>query len=572
MSNRTDAHPSRIVLTGFSGTGKSAVASLIAEKLGWDIADTDGMVERAAAKPIVRIFREDGEERFRELEIEAIGEACARERVIVSAGGGAVLRAENRRAMADGGFVVCLEARPETILRRLSAGSRPLDRPVLATEDPLSRIRQLKEDRQHLYALSDWTVQTDSLTPKQVADEVVRAFERISADVVKDTDRLEALANLEANVPSGTLHAIPEGAATIVHTASGEYPVLVGWGSLSSLGERVREAGFAEQAYVISDEAVFHHLGDEVANAIRGADLSFDAYVVAPGEASKSLVTASHIYDWLIEHKAERGHAIVALGGGMVTDLAGFVAATFARGLPLVHIPTSLLAMVDAAIGGKVGVNHARAKNMIGAFYQPRLVLADVATLRTLPPREYFSGWAEVVKHAFIAAGDLLAFLEENADRILKVEPDTTTEAIRRSVAIKARVVSEDEREETGVRTTLNYGHTLAHAIESATAYNRFLHGEAVAIGMMAAAGISARLGLLSPAAVERQRRLLEQYNLPVKAEGVDRARIRASMALDKKVRGRAVHWVLLKEIGQPVLRDDVPPEMVEESLQEVLG
>ena len=564
--------PGRIVLTGFSGAGKSAVASVVARELGWNVADTDEIVQRAAGKSILDIFRDEGENAFRDREVEAIREACSRGQVVVSAGGGAVLRAENRRAMADGGFVVCLEARPETILRRLTAGGRALDRPLLATEDPLSRVRELKAARQHLYALCDWSVQTDSLTPKEVAVEVTRAFNEVSPSVVADASRLEALSAVDAEVPPGTLHAIPQDAASMVSAAGGVYPVVVGWGLLAGLGQRLRDLGLARQAYVISDEAVFHHVGDEVEKTLGVAELPFDTYVVPPGEASKSLETASHVYDWLIQRKAERGHAIVALGGGMVTDLAGYVAATFARGLPLVHLPTSLLGMVDAAIGGKVGVNLPQGKNMVGTFYQPRMVVADVATLQTLPPREYFSGWAEAIKHGFIADETLLASLEENAERVQKLDPEVTTEAVRRSVAIKARIVSEDEREETGLRTTLNYGHTLAHAIESATRYTRFLHGEAVAVGMMAAAGISARLGLLAPEIVERQRRVLQLYKLPVQATGVDRARIKAAISLDKKVRGKRVQWVLLEGIGRPVLRDDVPAGVVEEALTEVLG
>jgi 3-dehydroquinate synthase len=565
--------PTRIILTGFSGAGKSAAASIIADELRWEVVDTDEMAETTAGKRILEIFRDDGEERFRHLESVAIREACARERVVVSAGGGAVLRAENRRVMANGGFVVCLEARAETILRRLTSGSRALDRPLLATDDPLSRIRELKASRQRLYALCDWTVHTDMLTPKEVAAEVLRAYEERSAASLADAGRTDEITDARAEAPSSvTLHAIPEGAAAVVRTAGGEYPVIVGWGLLEMLGEHLRLAGPGSHAYVISDEAVFHHLGDDVEVALQKADVQFQTYIVPPGEATKSLGVAADIYDWLVQRKAERGHTIVALGGGMVTDLAGYVAATFARGLPLVHVPTSLLAMVDAAIGGKVGVNHPQAKNMIGAFYQPRLVLADVATLQTLPPREYFSGWAEVIKHGFIADEGLLGYLEENADRILELDPVTTTEAIRRSVAIKARVVSEDEREESGVRTTLNYGHTLAHALESATGYTRYLHGEAVAIGMMAAAGISARLGLLAADVVERQQGLLERYRLPVGAEGVDRARVEAAMALDKKVREKAIQWVLLEGVGRTVVQDDVPREVVEEVVGKVLG
>jgi shikimate kinase/3-dehydroquinate synthase len=564
--------PSRIVLTGFSGTGKSACASFIAERLGWDCADTDDMVQQVTGKRILEIFHEGGEERFRDLELEAVRDACRRDNVVVATGGGAILREENRRAMADGGFVVCLEARPESILRRLTAGSRALDRPLLATEDPLSRIRELKYARQHLYALCDWTVHTDALTPNQTAEEVLRSYDSVSSAALKDPARLESLTAPAASTPSTTLHAIPEDAAAMVSTAGGSYPVIVGWGLLGDLGKRLRDAGIDGHAYVVSDEAVFHHHGDDAEQSLAAADLPSDSYTVPPGEGAKTLQTASDIYDWLVGLKAERRQPIVALGGGVVTDLAGFVAATYARGVPLVHAPTSLLAMVDAAIGGKVGVNHPRAKNMIGAFYQPRMVIADVASLRTLPPREYFSGWAEVIKHAFIADEELLTFLEENVEAILKLERDATTEAIRRSVAIKARIVSADEREETGLRTTLNYGHTLAHALESATAYGRFLHGEAVAVGMTLAARISALLGLLPDGIVDRQRLLLERFKLPVRSRGIDRAAIDAAMSLDKKVRGKAIQWVLLDGIGRPVLRNDVPNDVVDHALSEVIG
>src|SRR3989337_263766 len=245
--------------------------------------------------------------------------------------------------------------------------------------------------------------------------------------------------------------------------------------------------------------------------ALEAAGIPVASYTVPPGEASKSLETAAAIYDWLIGQRAERGQAIVAMGGGMVTDLAGFVAATYLRGLPLVQVPTSLLAMVDAAVGGKVAVNHPRSKNAIGAFYQPRFVLADVSTLRTLPQRE-LSGWAEAIKHALILDAGLLSFFEQHAEAVLRLEPEPTTEAIRRSIALKAAVVSEDEREETGRRTILNYGHTIGHGLETAADYAGLLHGEAVAVGMTGAAQIARRLGLLPAALAERQDTLIARF------------------------------------------------------------
>ncbi|MCH7809527.1 MAG: 3-dehydroquinate synthase [Chloroflexi bacterium] len=565
--------PSRIVLTGFSGTGKSAVAPLLARHFGWDVVDTDQLVEEREGKPILDIFRDAGEDAFRDLESAAIADACARDNVVISAGGGAVLRAENRRALAEAAFVVCLEARPQTILARLTSrgNTEQLDRPLLATDDPLSRITELKAARQHLYALCDWAVHTDGLTPEQVAAEVIRAHDERAAEILAAAGRVEAMTAPAAPAPARTLHAVPEGAACMVGAASGEYPVFVGWGTLSGLGALLRDAGLDRFAYVISDETVWHHLGDEVEESLRVAGIGFDSYTVPPGEASKTLDTASGLYDWLIDHRAERGHTVVAVGGGVVTDLGGYVAATFARGIPLVHVPTSMLGQVDAAIGGKVAVNHPRAKNMIGVFQQPRFVLADVAVMRTLPEREIRSGLAEAIKMSLLDCEDHVAFLEDNADAILKLDRDATVEAVRRSVCFKAAVVSEDEFETTGRRSVLNYGHTLAHAIESTTGYSRFRHGEADGIGMMAAGRMSVAMGLLAPDVLDRQRALLERYGLPTSAGGLDRARLLDAVALDKKVQGKKVRWVLLEGIGHPVLRADIPDDVVASALDSVL-
>jgi 3-dehydroquinate synthase len=571
MSNRTS--PARIVLTGFSGTGKSAVGPLVAKQLGWGFVDTDDVVEKAAGKRILQIFADDGEMAFRDLESEALREVCSREKTVIATGGGAILRAENRRLLAESGVIVCLEVRPETIFRRLNerADTKPLDRPLLASGDPLERIRELKSARAHLYALCDWSVHTDGLAIEEVAAEVARAYEEHAAELFSAAGRVDAIATTQATVPPGTLHIVPKDGACVVRTSSRAYPVFTGWGNLGELGKRLREADLTRFAYVISDETVWHHLGDEVEKSLRSAEIDFDVYTVPPGERSKSLENASDIYDWLIEHRAERGHAVVAIGGGVVTDLGGYVAATFARGLPLVHVPTSTLGMVDAAIGGKVAVNHPHAKNMIGMFHQPRFVLEDVATLRTLPAREIKSGFAEAIKHGLIADADYLDFLERNAEAVLKIERDATVEAVRRSVAIKAEVVGEDEFETTGQRSTLNYGHTLAHAIESTTGYTRFRHGEADGIGMMAAASMAVRMGLLASEVMERQRRILERYGLPTHADGLDRERLLAAVALDKKVQGKKVRWILLEDVGRTVIRDDVPPEVVDAALDDVL-
>jgi 3-dehydroquinate synthase len=371
----------------------------------------------------------------------------------------------------------------------------------------------------------------------------------------------------------------------MVKTETQSYPIFVGYGLLDRLGEKMKQAALSGTATIISDENVFSICGNKVEGILRDAGFAVNSIVVPPGEETKSMDSAIRIYDFLVAHRAERDDIIVALGGGMVGDLAGFVAATFLRGMPWVQVPTTLVAMVDASIGGKVGVNHPEGKNLIGAFYQPSFVLADVQTLATLPRRELTSGWAEVIKHGMILDEEFVQFLETNVNSLKKLEPDLLTRAIARSAAIKAQVVSQDEREREGKRTILNYGHTIGHGLETATRYKSFLHGEAVAIGMVGAAKLSQRLGLFPPAAVERQRALLKKFGLPtsLRAEAASQRRggkrgnlklriagVTRAMEMDKKVKGKAIRWVLLQDIGKAVIRSDVPEKEVLAVLREI--
>lgn len=554
--------PLRIVLTGFSGTGKSAIAGLVAERLGWQAVDCDDAIEQVAGKPIPRIFAEDGEPRFRALESRVLEDALSRERVVIAAGGGAAVSARNRRAMASAGIIVCLEARPETIYARLSSDPDASERPLLAGDDPLARIRSLKAARQPVYALADATVHTDALSPVDVAAAVVRAWEA-AGGLLEQPGRVDAIA-VDLTPPP----AAPADASFVVRTPSTAYPVYVEYGGLPGLGRRLREAGLAGAAWLVSDDNVFPRHGQAALASLLEAGFESDACVIPAGEAHKTLATAQIVYDWLVERRAERGHAIVALGGGVVGDLAGFVAATYLRGMALVQVPTTLLAMADAAIGGKVAVDHPQGKNLIGAFYQPRLVLEDVATLATLPRRELIAGLAETIKHGFIRDPGLLDVLERRGDALLALEPEATLEIVRRSAAVKGAVVAEDERE-AGLRAILNYGHTIGHALEAAAGYTGFLHGEAVAAGMMAAARIGVEMGVSPVWLPERQAALLQRFGLPLRLSGVDRARALASISLDKKVAARAVRWVLLADLGRPVIRDDVPPALVERAVRE---
>jgi 3-dehydroquinate synthase len=434
----------------------------------------------------------------------------------------------------------------------------------------LERIKQLKASRQPYYANVDWTVHTDNLDIEQVAEEVIRAWRLLR---VTHPD-LGPLPSRERK-PSSQLEANDD-VACLVETATQIYPVFVGYGVLNKLGEKMKKAALSGTATIISDEDVFSLYGSKVEEILKDSGFAVGSFVVPPGEETKNIDYTSRIYDFLVAHRMERDDIIIALGGGMVGDLAGFVAATFLRGVPWIQVPTSLIAMVDASIGGKVGINHPEGKNLIGAFYQPDLVLADPQTLTTLPQRELTSGWAEVVKHGLILDKEYFQFLESSVNRLTKLEPEMITQAIARSAAIKAQVVSQDEKEREGKRTILNYGHTIAHGLEAATQYKRFLHGEAVAIGMMGAAKLSQRLGLLPSAAVERQQALLEKFGLPTSLRA-ERSKLKLSLALitramelDKKVKGKAIRWVLLQDIGKAVVRSDVPQQDVLAVLQEL--
>jgi 3-dehydroquinate synthase len=356
-----------------------------------------------------------------------------------------------------------------------------------------------------------------------------------------------------------------------VRTATESYPIFAGWGLLGELGKKMRRAGLAGRANIISDETAFSIYGARAARAVEEAGFAVASLSLPPGEPSKTIESAIRAYDWLAKQRVERDDVIVALGGGVVGDLAGFVAATMLRGLPLVQVPTSLVAMVDASIGGKVAVNHPQGKNVIGAFYQPRLVLADVETLTTLPRRELISGWAEVIKHGLTLDPQFTQFLEGHAEQLISLEPEDVTRAVARSATIKAQVVIEDEKER-GRRIILNYGHTIAHGLETATHYQRFLHGEAIAIGMTGAALISRRLGLIPEKLVEQQRALLHRFGLPTACSDVDVEAVLRAMELDKKVRGQAVRWVLLTGLGEVLIRHDVPPEMARKVIEELIA
>ncbi|KAB8142507.1 3-dehydroquinate synthase [Chloroflexia bacterium SDU3-3] len=364
-----------------------------------------------------------------------------------------------------------------------------------------------------------------------------------------------------------------------ITTPAGTYEILVGAGVLATLPGHLARLGLRGKIWLISDAAVYNRFGLPLLAALEGAGYGARGFAVPSGEQSKDLATLSKLYDWLIGGGVERRDVVLALGGGVVGDLAGFAAASILRGVAFIQLPTTLLAMVDSALGGKTGVNHPLGKNLIGAFHQPRLVLADTSTLATLPPRELRAGWAETIKHGVIQDRALFERLEQIAglpgevtagagsDAALALPPEELAAIVRQAAAVKAGVVTRDERE-TGERMLLNYGHTLGHAIEAAAGYGTLLHGEAVAIGMELAAQIAVSMGTFAAADVARQRRLLHAYGLPTALPpSVDPEDLIERTLRDKKVQAGKVRWVLPTSIGAAVTRSDVAEAQVAQVL-----
>jgi shikimate kinase/3-dehydroquinate synthase len=544
----------KLVLIGFSGTGKSTVARLVAARLGRTLVDTDAAVEARLGMAVPDVFARHGEAAFREAERAALVEALARDEVVVATGGGAVVDPRVWGPDLLGGpnvLVVALDAAPETILGRLAAQraeeGAASARPLLVGTDPLGRIAALKARRQDAYGRAGVVVAVDRLPASAVADLMIELLDGHSGS-----------AELSLDAPSGR---------SAIHVAHG---------NLARLGTLARARyPRGRRAWLVTDARVGPLHAPAAGSALADAGFEVRERAVPAGEGSKSLAGAGGLYDWLLGGGVERGDLVVALGGGVVGDLAGFVAATCLRGIGLVQVPTSLVAMVDSSVGGKTGINHPAGKNLIGAFYQPPLVVIDPALLATLPQRELTSGWGEVAKHAVIEPstpggerGDLFGLLERNARALRKLEEPLTGYVIRRNVALKAAVVAEDERE-AGPRAMLNFGHTLGHAIEAAG--YRYLHGEAVALGMRAAGRLGALMGTCDEAWVARLDGLLDGYGLPGRAE-VEPSAVLALLGSDKKRSAGRQRWVLPCRGGGVVLRDDVPEDRVAAALAAVSG
>ena len=526
-----------VVLVGLMGAGKTAIGRRLAARLGLPFRDSDSEIEAAAGRTVPELFSQFGEAHFRAGERRVVRRLLDGPPIVLATGGGAFMDPATRAAVRQRGTSIWLRAPLPVLLRRVA---RRRNRPLLANADPAATLSRLIEQRHPIYAEADIVVDCADDLPDQTTRRVAAAL----SDYKPPT-----------HLP--------------VRTGSAAYDVVVGRGLLHRAGPLLAPVLPQKRVVVVSDTTVAALHGAALMDSLAATGFDATLLQVPPGEASKSMAAFGDLLERILDTGAERRTAVLALGGGVVGDLAGFAAAVALRGLPFVQLPTTLLAQVDSGVGGKTGINTARGKNLVGAFHQPRMVIADTATLATLPPREKRAGYAEVVKAGLIGDAAFYAWCEAHGAAVVGDDDEAQAEAVLRACAFKAGVVGDDEREERldGGRALLNLGHTFGHAIEAECGYSAVLHGEAVAIGLGLAFRLSAALGHCAPALAGQIEAHLAAVGLPAELAMLNRrfsaTRLLALMQRDKKMRDGRLTFVLTRGIGQAFTAADVPQDAV---------
>ena len=546
----SDCKNNNIFLVGLMGAGKTTIGRLLARRLDMTFIDSDHEIEARTGATIPWIFEIEGEASFRRREADVIRELTAQNGIVLATGGGAVLNPASRALLAERGTVIYLRASVSSILPRTAHDK---NRPLLQTADPRKKLEDLTAQREPLY--------------REIADMVIDTGRpNVQSMVQTILDQLEA--NNAARERANAKTTMNEQACISLNVELGDrsYPIAIGRGLLDDASLLNRHIGGSGKVAIVTNTTVAPLYLDKVAGPLRAAGREVVPIILRDGEEFKNWESLNEVFDALLANKCDRKTTLVALGGGVIGDMTGFAAATYMRGVPFVQIPTTLLAQVDSSVGGKTGINHPLGKNMIGAFYQPRAVIADTATLDTLPDRELSAGLAEVIKHGAILDAAFFDWIEANIGKLVARDHAALAHAIARSCEIKADVVARDERE-GGLRAVLNFGHTFGHAIEAGLGYGAWLHGEAVGCGMVMAADLSRRLNLIDDAAVDRVRALVKAAGLPVVAPDLGIERWIELMEVDKKNEGGAIKFILLKPLGSPSITN-APRELLDATLK----
>jgi shikimate kinase / 3-dehydroquinate synthase len=564
-----------IVLIGLMGSGKTATGRRLAQELGLEFVDADEEIEAAARLSITEIFARHGEDSFRDGERRVMARLLRDGPRVLASGGGAFMNEETRARIALAGISIWLKADQDVLWRRVRKRSH---RPLLHGGDPEQTLRTLLEQRYPVYALADVTVVSQDGPHELAVEEAIAGIECF----LRSSHTLTPLAARPKgiSVPHQQRGAGPQplsnAAQVSVELGARSYPILIGAGLIAEAGNHIHRLAPRAACAIVTDENVAKLHLPALERALDQAFIRHSRVIVAPGEGSKSFDVYTQVCNALIGARLERGDVIVALGGGVIGDLAGFAAATVRRGMRLIQVPTTLLAEVDSSVGGKTGINSPHGKNLIGAFHQPSLVIADTDTLETLPSREFRAGYAEVVKYGLLGDAGFYAWLEANW-RAVFAGGAARVHAIATCCKAKAAIVARDEYER-GERALLNLGHTFGHALERLTSYDgaRLVHGEAVAIGMACAFRFSARRGLCGLQDQARVEAHLQKVGLPVRMAGipgwnVGPDAILEAMYQDKKVEHGGLTFILARAIGDCFIDKTVEVTEIRGFLQDEL-
>jgi len=554
-----------IVLVGIMGSGKTSVGRRLAARLGLDFVDADAAIETAARMTIAEIFKRHGETFFRDREHHVIARLITEGQKVLATGGGAFVRDDTRNKIGESGLSIWLKADHDVLMRRVRKRS---NRPLLHTDDPESTMQKLIDERYPVYALADYTIHSGDGPHDLVVEHILAKLEHsLPIDSSEAQVSAHAPSELAASLP---IKKVP------VELGARRYDILIGPHLIEEAGQHIAKLFPGSACTIVTDRNVAERHLPSLEAGLDGAGIRHTRCIVEPGEASKSYEIFSQVCDSIIEARMERRDLVIALGGGVIGDLAGFAAASVRRGMRFIQIPTTLLSQVDSSVGGKTGINSKHGKNLIGAFHQPSLVLADTGALATLPTREFRAGYAEVAKYGLIDSPEFFSWLEKNWRGIFGAGQELV-HAIGTSCTSKASVVIRDETEQ-GDRALLNLGHTFGHALEALTHFDgsRLVHGEGVAIGMACAFRFSHRLGICPREDMERAVAHLVAVGLPTTIRAVpgwsdDAKAILGSMYQDKKVERGALTFILVKGIGRSFVAKNIRGEDVLAFLEEEL-
>ncbi|WP_374517046.1 bifunctional shikimate kinase/3-dehydroquinate synthase AroKB [Undibacterium squillarum] len=541
-----------IFLVGLMGSGKTTVGRALARKLNKRFIDSDHEIESRTGVSIPVIFEIEGEASFRAREAEVIKELTSMDDIVLATGGGAILNAESRQLLHERGTVIYLRASVNSILQRTRHDK---NRPLLRTADPRKKLEELEQQRHSLY----------QKTAHVIIETGRPHINHLVQQIVEKLPCSDRTLSSSENMKTVHINATGQRVQTLkVELGERSYPIFIGQDILTD--EKILQDSIqAKRVVIVTNDVVAPLYLSRLREKLLSLGKEVSAVILRDGEEFKTWESLMQIYDHLLSEKCDRKTMLVALGGGVIGDMTGFAAATYMRGVPFVQVPTTLLSQVDSSVGGKTGINHPAGKNMIGAFYQPQAVIADTATLTSLPDNELSAGIAEVIKHGAITDLAFFEWLELNMNAVRQREPEALAHVIVKSCEIKADIVRQDERE-GGLRAILNFGHTFGHAIEAGLGFGAWLHGEAVGCGMSLAAEASYKLGFIDFMQRTRLIQLISNAGLPVIPPQLGEQRWLELMEVDKKNEGGKIRFILIKPLGKAEITE-IPANILREIL-----